>query len=107
MQFSGTKEPVSDLKTMKTESQVSDTMSKFLPADPALRAQLLERLKEIRRNLEASDFFMRHEVCTLLLFYFVSKTGMTMAAVMIAIVVLVFVAVVVVGTPRGDRLNRK
>ncbi|CAG7837925.1 unnamed protein product [Allacma fusca] len=62
IKFPNSIEPMSDLKTVKTESQVRNIMSKFLPTDPTLRSDLIERLKIIRTKLENSQFFKNHEV---------------------------------------------
>jgi len=62
VKFRDSKEPVSDLKTTKTESEVGTIMSKFLPENPTLRSQLLNRLSDIRDALESSEFFQTHEI---------------------------------------------
>lgn len=54
--------PVTDLKTVKSDSEVYETISRFLCNRNLLTKQLLERLKQIRSYIEKSHFFQRHEI---------------------------------------------
>lgn len=61
LQFRGSK-PVTDLKKVKSSSEVSDTLSLFLGNREDIRQRLVTRLIEIRAKLEQSQYFKTHEV---------------------------------------------
>lgn len=54
--------PVTDLKTVKSDSEVYETIAQFLCDKKHLTKDLLERLKQIRTYIEKSTFFKRHEI---------------------------------------------
>lgn len=54
--------PVTDLKTVKSDMEVYETIAQFLCNQKHLTKQLLERLKQIRCYIEKSQFFQRHEI---------------------------------------------
>uniref|UniRef100_A0AC35U0T1 Kinase n=1 Tax=Rhabditophanes sp. KR3021 TaxID=114890 RepID=A0AC35U0T1_9BILA len=52
-----------NFKKIKTKEQIGQTLSHFLgEKNNRVRKQVLERLKEMRKKVEKSDFFKRHEV---------------------------------------------
>lgn len=54
--------PITDLKMVKGDTEVHETIAKFLRCQRHLTVQLLERLKTIRRYIEQSIFFQCHEI---------------------------------------------
>lgn len=54
--------PITDLKTVKSDTEVYETIAQFLYNKKQLIKKLLERLKEIRCYIENSNFFNRHEI---------------------------------------------
>lgn len=54
--------PITDLKTVKSDTEVYETIARFLCGKKHLTKQLLERLKQIRIYIEKSHFFQRHEI---------------------------------------------
>lgn len=54
--------PITNLKTVKSDSEVHETIAKFLCNNRKLTVELLKRLKEIRSYIEKSDFFKSHEI---------------------------------------------
>lgn len=54
--------PITDLKTVKSQEQVLNTMRLFLGDNSRTKKQLLERLCDIRSRLENSSYFQTHEV---------------------------------------------
>lgn len=54
--------PITDLKTVKHDDEVYETIEKFLCDKKQLTKDLLERLKQIRSYIEKSKFFQRHEI---------------------------------------------
>lgn len=54
--------PITNLKTVKSDTEVYDTIAQFLYNKKQLTKKLLERLKEIRFYIETSQFFKRHEI---------------------------------------------
>ena len=61
MKFRGSP-PVTNLKRVKSNDQVMDTMSLFLGGRDDVRQRLLARLTEIRNVLDQSVYFRKHEV---------------------------------------------
>lgn len=56
------KEPMNDLKLVKTREQVIGVMQKFLGNNSDIHNQIIERLLNLRQNIESSEFLMNHEV---------------------------------------------
>lgn len=54
--------PITDLKTVKSDTEVYETIAQFLCDKRHLTEELLERLIQIRRYIEQSKFFQRHEI---------------------------------------------
>lgn len=54
--------PITDLKTVKSDTEVYETIAQFLSDKRHLTKELLERLKQIRQYIEQSKFFQRHEI---------------------------------------------
>ncbi|XP_031619171.1 inositol-trisphosphate 3-kinase homolog isoform X2 [Contarinia nasturtii] len=54
--------PITDLKTVKSDTEVYETIAQFLCDKRHLTKDLLERLKQIRQYIEQSKFFQRHEI---------------------------------------------
>lgn len=54
--------PIKDLKQVRTESQLVETMSKFLGGRSNIRQKLVKRLKDIRTMFENCEYFKTHEV---------------------------------------------
>lgn len=54
--------PITDLKTVKSNDAVYDTIAKFLRGKKTLTKELLKRLRQIRNYIEKSDFFQTHEI---------------------------------------------
>lgn len=54
--------PVTDLKTVKSETDVYETIAQFLSGKRHITKDLLKRLKQIRTFIEKSDFFQCHEI---------------------------------------------
>lgn len=54
--------PVTDLKKMKSESEVMSTLNSFLGGRRDVRQKLVSRLSEIRSRIEQSEYFKSHEV---------------------------------------------
>lgn len=54
--------PITDLKTVKSDTEVYETIAQFLCNKKNLTKQLLERLKQIRGYIEKSKFFQHHEI---------------------------------------------
>lgn len=54
--------PITDLKTVKSNEDVYQTIAHFLCGKRALTKELLKRLRQIRTLIEKSDFFQTHEV---------------------------------------------
>ncbi|XP_055302725.1 inositol-trisphosphate 3-kinase homolog isoform X2 [Sitodiplosis mosellana] len=54
--------PITDLKTVKSDTDVYNTIARFLCRKQNVTKQLLERLKQIRGYIEKSHFFQRHEI---------------------------------------------
>lgn len=54
--------PITDLKMVKHDNDVYETIAKFLCDKKQLTKDLLERLKQIRSVIEKSKFFQRHEI---------------------------------------------
>lgn len=54
--------PVTDLKTVKSREEVLNTLELFLSGKEDVRQRLLNRLCEIRRKIEHSEYFKTHEV---------------------------------------------
>lgn len=56
------KEPIKDLKQVRERHEVIATMKLFMGNSNNLIAQLIERLKLLRKKFEKSEFFAKHEV---------------------------------------------
>lgn len=54
--------PITDLKTVKCEMDIYDTIAQFLCGKRHISKELLKRLKQIRSYIEKSEFFQRHEI---------------------------------------------
>jgi len=74
LQFRGSP-PVTDLKTVKSDEEVNNTLALFLGDRHDIKQRLVARLNEIRSKLDRSHYFKTHEVSwatryKYLLFYF-------------------------------------
>lgn len=69
--------PVTDLKRVKSEDEVFNTMDGFLGGREDVRQRLLARLCDIRSKIEQSDYFKTREVVgsSLFIIYDDSKVG--------------------------------
>ncbi|XP_066902477.1 inositol-trisphosphate 3-kinase homolog isoform X4 [Halyomorpha halys] len=76
MKFRGSP-PVTDLKRVKSDEDVIDTMSLFLGGRGDVRQRLLARLTEIKNVLDQSVYFKKHEVVgsSILILYDDTKVG--------------------------------
>lgn len=54
--------PINNLKTVKSNKEVYDTISQFLCGKKHITKELLKRLQQIRSHVEKSEFFSRHEI---------------------------------------------
>lgn len=54
--------PVKDLKTCRSNEQISQTIEQFLAARRSVQKELIKRLKNMRLVMEQSAFFNRHEI---------------------------------------------
>lgn len=54
--------PITDLKTVKSDTDVYETITQFLCNKKKLTKELLGRLNTIRCYIEKSNFFKRHEI---------------------------------------------
>lgn len=54
--------PITDLKRIKTDNEVYETISRFLCNNRFASCELLNRLKSIRNYIEKSKFFQSHEI---------------------------------------------
>lgn len=54
--------PITNLKTVKSNSEVYETISQFLCGKKTLTKELLIRMQQIRNFVEKSEFFSRHEI---------------------------------------------
>lgn len=54
--------PITDLKTVKSDSDVYENIAHFLCDKRHLTIELLQRLKQIRSYIEKSIFFQCHEI---------------------------------------------
>ncbi|ALC39115.1 IP3K1, partial [Drosophila busckii] len=54
--------PVKDLKTCRSNEQISNTIEQFLATRRSVQKELLKRLKHMRLVIEQSPFFNRHEI---------------------------------------------
>lgn len=61
-QFRGSP-PVTDLKTVKSDEEVNNTLALFLGDRHDIKQRLVTRLNEIRSKLDRSHYFKTHEVC--------------------------------------------
>lgn len=61
MKFRGSP-PVTDLKKVKSRSELLATVALFLGGREDVRQRLVARLREIRTKFEQSEYFRRHEV---------------------------------------------
>lgn len=55
-------QPITDLKTVKSEQDVYETIAHFLNGKRSIAKDLIKRLRQIRSYIEKSDFFQSHEV---------------------------------------------
>lgn len=61
LQFRGSP-PVTDLKTVKSNEEVNNTLALFLGDRHDIKQRLIVRLNEIRSKLDRSHYFKTHEV---------------------------------------------
>lgn len=54
--------PVTDMKKVKSEFDIKDTFLKFVNGRRSVVKEMLKRLKNMRAQIEKSEFFQRHEV---------------------------------------------
>ncbi|XP_050535263.1 inositol-trisphosphate 3-kinase homolog isoform X3 [Daktulosphaira vitifoliae] len=76
MKFRGSP-PVTDLKTVKSNEEVNNTLALFLGDRPDIRHRLVARLNEIRSKLDRSQYFKTHEIVgsSILIIYDDTKVG--------------------------------
>lgn len=69
--------PVTDLKKVKSEDEVSNTLDMFLGGREDVRQRLLARLCEVRSKIEQSEYFKTREVVgsSLFVIYDDTKVG--------------------------------
>lgn len=60
-QFRGSP-PVTDLKTVKSDEEVNNTLALFMGDRHDIKQRLVARLNEIRSKLDRSHYFKTHEV---------------------------------------------
>lgn len=74
------REPMNDLKLVKTREEVIDVMQKFLGNQDVIHNQVIDRLLSLRRKIESSEFLMSHEVIgsSLLIIHDGKKAGVWM-----------------------------
>jgi len=60
LQFRGSP-PVTDLKTVKSDQEVKNTLALFLGDRHDIKQRLVARLNEIRSKLDRSHYFKTHE----------------------------------------------
>ncbi|CAN7990091.1 unnamed protein product [Ixodes hexagonus] len=74
------REPMNDLKLVKTREEVIDVMQKFLGNQGVIHNQVIDRLLSLRRKIESSEFLMSHEVIgsSLLIIHDGKKAGVWM-----------------------------
>ncbi|XP_037910307.1 inositol-trisphosphate 3-kinase homolog isoform X2 [Hermetia illucens] len=58
----GNNDPVTDLKTVRTASQIQGTISHFLNNRRTTTKDIIKRLKTMRSLMEKSEFFRTHEI---------------------------------------------
>ncbi|XP_065357914.1 inositol-trisphosphate 3-kinase homolog isoform X2 [Calliphora vicina] len=56
------KAPMKDLKTVRTNEQIAQTIEEFVSAKKTVQKDLLKRLKLMRSVIEKSQFFQTHEI---------------------------------------------
>lgn len=61
--------PITDLKKVKSHSEVLDTIRQFLGRREDTRQKILERLKTLRTKVEESEYFKTHEVLYCFFFF--------------------------------------
>lgn len=54
--------PITDLKTVKSDTDVYETIDHFLCGKRSAAKELLKRLRQIRSYIEKSEFFQSHEI---------------------------------------------
>ena len=54
--------PITQLKKVKSHREVLDTLRVFLGYREDVRHKILDKLKELRRRVEMSEYFQTHEV---------------------------------------------
>ena len=65
--------PITDLKKVKSHQDVLNTLKIFLGNRKNIRTKLLEKLIELRKRLENSEYFQNHEVCNIFSLLFLIK----------------------------------
>lgn len=56
------KAPMKDLKTVRTNDQITQTLEDFVNAKKSIQKELLKRMKHMRSVIEKSQFFQTHEI---------------------------------------------
>ncbi|XP_050436892.1 inositol-trisphosphate 3-kinase homolog isoform X2 [Adelges cooleyi] len=76
MKFRGSP-PVTDLKTVKSDEEVNNTLALFLGDRQDIKHRLVARLNEIRTKLDRSHYFKTHEIVgsSILIIYDDTKVG--------------------------------
>ncbi|CAH1714643.1 unnamed protein product [Aphis gossypii] len=76
MKFRGSP-PVTDLKTVKSDEEVNNTLALFLGDRHDIKQRLVVRLNEIRSKLDRSHYFKTHEIVgsSILIIYDDTKIG--------------------------------
>ncbi|VVC33869.1 Hypothetical protein CINCED_3A022321 [Cinara cedri] len=76
MKFRGSP-PVTDLKTVKSDEEVNNTLALFLGDRHDIKQRLVARLNEIRSKLDRSHYFKTHEIVgsSILVIYDDTKVG--------------------------------
>ncbi|XP_025423262.1 inositol-trisphosphate 3-kinase homolog isoform X2 [Sipha flava] len=76
MKFRGSP-PVTDLKTVKSDEEVNNTLALFLGDRHDIKQRLVARLNEIRSKLDRSHYFKTHEIVgsSILIIYDDTKVG--------------------------------
>ncbi|KAM7351720.1 inositol-trisphosphate 3-kinase-like protein [Cochliomyia hominivorax] len=71
------KPPMKDLKTVRTNEQISQTIEEFVNTKKSVQKDLIKRLKHMRCVMEKSKFFQTHEIVgsSIFIVYDDSKVG--------------------------------
>lgn len=62
MKMRGHSQPMTKLKTVKSSDEVQRTVAGFLQNKKSVTKELVKRLRQMRSNVEKSEYFQRHEV---------------------------------------------